>query len=76
LRGKLHGARQHGEGVFFADAVEGGDGFQHGIFPRTNLLVRQFSPTLGQMQICQQNAKSPGRCPGLPSHSHEQAWNA
>ena len=30
LRRKLHGARQHGEGIFLADAVEGGDGFQHG----------------------------------------------
>ena len=30
LRGERIGARQHGEGVFLADAVEGRDGLQHG----------------------------------------------
>ena len=30
LRGKLHGARQNGEGIFLADAIERGDGSKHG----------------------------------------------
>ena len=32
-RRKLHGARQHGEGIFLTDAIESGDGFQHGVSP-------------------------------------------
>ncbi len=42
---KLHGPRQHGEGVLLADAIEGGDGLEHG-FPRQLLTGRQFSPTV------------------------------
>jgi hypothetical protein len=34
LRGKLHGARQNGEGVFFADTVKSGDSLQHGTSPQ------------------------------------------
>ena len=33
LRRKLRGAREHRKGVLFADAVKGGDGFQHGSSP-------------------------------------------
>src|SRR5215470_8943005 len=31
LRRERVGARQHGKGIFLADAIEGGNGFQHGI---------------------------------------------
>jgi hypothetical protein len=31
LRGQRGGAGQHRKGVLLADAVEGGDGFQHGV---------------------------------------------
>jgi len=34
LRGKLHGARQNGEGVFLADTVKCGDGLEHGSSPK------------------------------------------
>ena len=34
LRGQRIGARQHREGIFLADAVEGRDGSQHGVFSR------------------------------------------
>src|SRR5271170_6796542 len=64
---KMHGARQHGKGVLFADAVEGGDGFQHSVppavsahdpekwkpvFPKRSCAVkRQFNPTIREMQM-------------------------
>ncbi len=32
-RRKLHGARQHGKGIFLTDAIESGDGLQHGVSP-------------------------------------------
>ena len=43
LRGKRVGARQHGEGVFLADAIESGDCFQHGVSP--GLLFSRRSST-------------------------------
>ena len=49
LRGKLRGAREHRKGVLFADAIEGGDGFQHDIPPAFNN-GPQFSPIGRQMQ--------------------------
>ncbi len=33
LRDQRIGARQHGEGILLADAVEGRDGAKHGILP-------------------------------------------
>ena len=52
LRGKLHRAREHGEGVFLADAIEGRNGFQHGFWPLDALPRRActFSPIVRQRQ--------------------------
>ena len=33
LAGQLGGAGEHGKGVFLADAIEAGDGVQHGVSP-------------------------------------------
>ena len=49
LRGERGGARQHGEGVLLADAIEGRDGLQHGV-PRRLLSRRQFNTIGRQMQ--------------------------
>ena len=37
LRGQRVGARQHGEGVFLADPVEGRDGLKHGVSPGASM---------------------------------------
>ena len=47
--GQLGGARQHGERVLFADAVESGDGFEHGL-PSAVRIGVPFNPTGRQMQ--------------------------
>ena len=47
LRRQRVGARQHGEGVFLADAVEGRDRFQHGVTPRRGP-VRLREPKLAR----------------------------
>ena len=42
LRGKRGGARQHGEGVLLAEAVEGGDGVEHVGYPSGALTAYAF----------------------------------
>jgi hypothetical protein len=49
LRRQIHGAREHGEGVFFADAVEGGNGLEHGHSLGGLFLPPQFNPKALQM---------------------------
>ncbi len=41
LRREVHGAGQHGEGIFLADTIESGDGLEHGHFPRNFAAVIQ-----------------------------------
>jgi len=69
LRGDLHGARQHREGILLANTVEGGDSLQHGSPPDD--FARQFNPIAGQMQTPGRHRRreaqkgSPGLDPGL-----------
>src|SRR5476651_1333926 len=42
LRDQSIGAGQHREGVFLADAVESRDRLQHGVTPRTSLILPDF----------------------------------
>jgi hypothetical protein len=51
----MHGARQDGESIFFADAVEGGDSFEHGGSPE---IRRHLNPIAVQMQMARMAGKT------------------
>src|SRR4029077_9092936 len=66
LRGKLHGPRQNGKRIFFADTVKRRDGLEHGSSPR-NLAALQPNRT-GNANTCEGSAGGCAMADWTPEH--------